>query len=191
MIARGDCKQCPENTLALLGKKEYYHPHRPGAAHSARWMGQLLHIQKMFMLSDQLPFTTEIMPQMTRMTQFLVFFYTTSCLNTSLGADAPYHDLKFIYQMMDYRAMDNEIAEAALQKILKNRWYLTSELVVFAMFSSNQNISVETNEEMAKTLSQTTQSEVFRTGKPVFVHIDRSTKLFDLIGPESCFCLRH
>ena len=131
------------------------------------------------------------MPQMTRMTQFRVFFYTTSCLKTSLGADAPYHDLKFIYQMMDYRAMDNEIAEAALQKILKNRWYLTSELVVFAMFSSNQNISVETNEEMAKTLLQTTQSEVFRTGKPVFVHIDRSTKLFDLIGPESCFCLRH
>ena len=82
------------------------------------------------MLSDQLPFTTEIMPQMTRMTQFLVLFYTTSCLNTSLGADAPYNDLKFIHQMMDYGAVDNEIAEAALQKVLKNRWYLT-ELVAF------------------------------------------------------------
>ena len=99
---RGNCKQCPKNTLALLGKKEYYHPQRPGTTHSARWMGQLLHIQKMFMLSDQLPFTTEIMPQMTRMIQFLVLFYTTSCLNTSLGADASYNDLKFIYQMMDY-----------------------------------------------------------------------------------------
>ena len=191
MIARGDCKQCPENTLASLGEKEYYHPHRPGAAHSARWMGQLFHIQKMFMLSDQLPFTTEIMPQMTRMIQFLVLFYTTSCLNTSLGADAPYNDLKFIYQMMDYRAMENEIAEAALQKVLKNCWYLTLELVVFAMFSSNQNISFETKEKIAKTLLQTTQSEVFRTGKPVFVHIDRSTKLFDLIGPEFCFCLQY
>ena len=39
MIARGDCKQCAENTLALLGEKEYYHPHRPGATYSARWMG--------------------------------------------------------------------------------------------------------------------------------------------------------
>ena len=82
-------------------------------------------------------------------------------------------------------------SQKLLCKKSKNRWYLTSELVVFAMFSSNQNISVETNEEMAETLLQTTQSEVFRTGKPVFVHIDRSTKLFDLIGPESCFCLRH
>ena len=42
---------------------------------------------------------------------------------------------------------------------------------------------------MAKTLLQTTQPEVFRTGKPVFVHIDRSTKLFDLIGPSSWFLL--
>ena len=55
------------------------------------------------------------------------------------------------------------------------------------MFSSNQNISVKTKEEMAKTLLQTTQPEVFRTGKPLFVHIDQSPKLFDLIGPESWF----
>ena len=175
MTARGNCKQCAENTLALLGEEEYYHSHRPGATHSARWMGQLLDIQKMFMLSDQLPFTTEIMPQLTRMTQFLVLFYTTGCLNASLGADAPYNDLKFILQMMDYRAVDNEIAEVALQKVLKNRWYLTAELVVFAIFSSNQNISVETKQEMAKTQLQTSKPEAFRTGKPVFVHIDRST----------------
>ena len=117
VIARGDCKQRAENTLALLGEKEYYHSHRPGATHSSRWMGQLLHIQKMFMLSDQLPSTTKIMPQLTRMTQFLVLFYAISCLNASLG------DLKFAFQMMDYRTVDNEIAETALQKVFKNRWY--------------------------------------------------------------------
>ena len=83
---------------------------------------------------------------MTRMTQFLVLFYTTSCLNASLGADAPYNDLKFIYQMMDYGTVDNEIAEAALQKVLKNRWYLTKSWSLLAMFSSNQNISVKTEE---------------------------------------------
>ena len=53
---------------------------------------------------------------------------------------------------MDYRAVENEIAEAALQKVLKHRWYLTAELVVFAMLSSNQNIFVSNPEEMAKTL---------------------------------------
>ena len=97
MIARGDYKQSAENTLALLGEKEYYHPHRPVATHRARWKEQLLHIQKMFMLSDQSPFTTEILLKLTRMTQFLVLFYTTSWLNKSLGADAPYNDLKFIH----------------------------------------------------------------------------------------------
>ena len=40
---------------------------------------------------------------------------------------------------------------------------------------------------MARTLLQTTQPEVSKTGKPVFVHIDRSTELLDLIGPESWF----
>ena len=54
--------------------------------------------------------------------------------------------------MMGYRAVDNEVAEAALQKVLKHRWYLTAKLVVFAMFSSNQNNSFETKEGMAKTL---------------------------------------
>ena len=58
--------------------------------------------------------------------------------------------------MMDYRAVDNEIAEAALRKVLKHCWYLTAELVVFAMFSSNQNILFETKEEMAKILLLTT-----------------------------------
>ena len=40
---------------------------------------------------------------------------------------------------------------------------------------------------MAKTLLQTTQPQVSKTGKPVFVHIDRSTMLLYLIGPESWF----
>ena len=86
------------------------------------------------------------------MTQFFVLFYTTSWLYASLVADALCNDLKLIHQMMDYRAVENEIAEAALQKFLKHRWYLTAELVVFAMFSSNQNIFVSNPEEMAKTL---------------------------------------
>ena len=149
---------------------------------------------KMFKLSHQLPFTTEIMHQLTRMTQFLVLFYTISCLNGSLGADAPYNDLKFILLMMDYRAVDNEIAEAASQKVLKKLLVFNTRighsfamLVVFAMFSSNQNISVKTKEEMAKTLLQTSKPDVFRAGKPVFVHTDQSTQLFDLIGLESWF----
>ena len=75
------------------------------------------------------------------MTQFLCLFYTTSWLNASLGADAPYNDLKFIHKMMDYRAVDNEIAEAALQKVLKHRWCLTAaELVVFLRCSAATKI---------------------------------------------------
>ena len=53
------------------------------------------------------------------MTQFLVLFYSVSCLNASLGANAPYNDLKFVLQMMDYRAVVNKIAKTALQKVLK------------------------------------------------------------------------
>ena len=68
------------------------------------------------MISYRLLRKSEIMPQLTRITQFLVLFYSTSCLNASLGADAPYNDLKFIHQMMDYQAVDDEIAEATLQK---------------------------------------------------------------------------
>ena len=47
-------------------------------------------------------------------------------------------------------------------------------MVVFAMFSSNQYISVKTKDEMAKAPLQTSKPEVFRAGKPVFVHTDRS-----------------
>ena len=44
---------------------------------------------------------------------------------------------------------------------------------------------------MVKALLQTTQPEVSKTRKPVFVHIDRSTELLDLIGRSPAFWLRH
>ena len=121
------------------------------------------------------------------MTQFFVLFYTTSWLYASHGADAPCNDLKFIHQMMDYRTAENEIAKAALQKILKTSLVFNSRVGRFCDVQQQPKCFVWNLEEMAKTLLQTTQPEVFRIGKPVFVHIDRSTKLFGLIGPESWF----
>ena len=47
-FVRDDYKQCATNTLAILGRtaqSETSH-HKPGATHSARWMGTILYCQK-------------------------------------------------------------------------------------------------------------------------------------------------
>ena len=45
--------------------------------------------------------------------------------------------MSFIPSLLDFDYVDDVIAIAALQKILKQLWYLVEETVVYALFSDN------------------------------------------------------
>ena len=72
-----------------------------------------------------------------RMNRYLSLFRTPPWTKASIGADAPMNNLQFIYDMMDYKEIDKEVANVILSKITNHRWYLTEEVVPSAFFSKH------------------------------------------------------
>ena len=78
VFPRADYKECVENTPTLLGQDppQGRHNRKPGATHSARWMGQMLYAQKMFMWSYQMNYnaTTALFINFTVLKYLLLCF---------------------------------------------------------------------------------------------------------------------
>ena len=182
---RDDYRECAENTLLILGEipPRGVHFLKPGAINQARWMACNIYAGKMFMFSNQLSYDAEMIMKLQRMNIFLSLFYTSRWLKASTGADAPMNDLQFIHDMLEYRSIDREVADIALDKLSNHRWYLTEELVPFALFSNIVPDNMKQN--IASKLMSVPEPEHFRLGKPVFRQVNRQTSLVDLIGPES------
>ena len=53
-----------------------------------------------------------------------------------IGADAPINDLILYKKLLKYKELDAEVAEIAISKLSLHLWYLTEEVVVFALFSN-------------------------------------------------------
>ena len=106
-------------------------------------------------------------------------------MSASHAAGAPMDDLSLIQDMLKYRLTDAEVADAVIGKMANHRWYLTQEVIPFALFSSS--LSNEAKHNIAMRILTVEQPESFRRGKPLFPDITANTKLEDLVGPESYF----
>jgi hypothetical protein len=185
VLPRDDYRECAENTLIILGETppRGIHFMKPGAIHQARWMANNIYANKMFLFSKAMNYDDELIDKLTRMNRFLTLFYTACWMKASNGADAPANDLQLFHDMMDYCEVDKPVADAVIDKLNNHRWYLTEELVPFALFSKTTSDSIK--EQMARKLRATPVPEFFRLGKPLYKKITRETTLTDLIGPES------
>ena len=186
---RGDYKQCAENTLALLGAAPFnFFLHKPGATSRARWIGQVLYCQKMFLWADQLSYDSEFLEKLQRINVFIAFFNVPALLKSSIGLDAPINDLTFLQEMLRYKKEDSAVADAAFMKLSAHQWYLTEEIVAFSFFSQHSYLTNEVKESMALRLLSMSPPDEFRRGVPVFKRvIDEDSKLIDFIGPETWF----
>ena len=93
--------------------------------------------------------------------------------------------------MIRYNQIDFEVADAAFRKLISHRWYLTEEMVIFALLSENAKITNDIKRNMATSLLSLPQPEEFRRGKPL-LHTEEfrlNTELEELIGVESWFLL--
>ncbi|KAG0728789.1 hypothetical protein GWK47_031788 [Chionoecetes opilio] len=127
-----------ELTLIVLGDTppRGIHWSRPGAIHQVRWMVRNLYSMKMFMFAEQLEYDEATVVKLERLNLFLGLFYTPMWMSSTLAADAPANDLQFMKDMMKFKRTDPEIAQAVLQKLENHKWYLTQEVVPFALFGS-------------------------------------------------------
>ena len=87
------------------------------------------------MLANQLEYEEEYEAKLHRMYVFLCLFCIPAWLKCSVSADAPTNDLSFIKYMQKYCQIDHENAESACDKLIKHRWCLCKESIIFALFS--------------------------------------------------------
>ena len=113
-------------------------------------------------------------------------------LTAPVPASAPANDLMLVNNLIQYRNVDEECANAALDAFSRHLWYLAEELVVLGLFC--RSVKDETKEKIAKKLvsldhkvcSKRTGSDY---GKPILPKIpEKSLDTLDLslfVGEDS------
>ncbi|KAG0728039.1 hypothetical protein GWK47_033298 [Chionoecetes opilio] len=128
-----------ELTLIVLGDTPFpRNPLESSWSHSSgQGRAQKLYSMKMFMFAEQLEYEGRNCCEAGTPQPFLGLFYTPMWMSSTLAADAPENDLQFMKDMMKFKRTDPEIAQAVLQKLENHKWYLTQEVVPFALFGSD------------------------------------------------------
>ena len=186
---RADYREVAELAVIVLGEEppRGIHWSRPGAIHQARWMANNIYCIKMFLFSHELAYSTAIQSKLERIVTFLALFYTCHWMTATIAADAPINDLLFMKDMIQFRQYDSQLSTAVLNKMQNHTWYLTQEIVPFALFSTHSYMTNARKEQLALKIIGTEKPDSFRRGKPLFPLIESSTSLPDLVGPESHF----
>ena len=150
----------------------------------------------MFMWPDQMSYDREFVEKLYRINLFIALFYVPAWLKSNIGMNAPINDLTFLHDMLRHKNEDPPVADTFFNKLLSHQWYLTQETMAFSFFSQHPLLINEMKEFMAFQLLSISPPHEFRRGITVFKrNIDRCSKLYDFIGPETWFlkileCLR-
>ena len=92
-----------------------------------------------------------------------------------MATRSPRHDLEFLTDVLNYRAINAAVSTAAKGSFLNHLWYLCPELVVLAMFDSE--VPNAEKAAMARALLQHSVPDTFAPGKP-------GGRLFEQITPK-------
>ncbi|KAG7159286.1 hypothetical protein Hamer_G029936 [Homarus americanus] len=151
--AREDYREAAELTLLVLGVNPPRGTHflRPGACHHARWMAKIIYYLKIYMFSHQLELSSDLCVKLQRMAIFVSLLYTPAWLKSPVAEDAPVNDLQLHHELLRYRAVDCEVADAALAVASRHLWYLRSQTVVLSLCS--EKLSAAEKKELATKLS--------------------------------------
>ena len=125
------------------------------------------------------------------MANFIAICYTEAFLASRIATKAPYVDLKFRSLMEIYKKEDKAIAVEAIKSINNHWWYMTEELVIFALF--DKEFHEDTKNEMVQRLLYFPPPSIYLPGKPKFPEhllntrgeIDLRGDLVSCIGPRS------
>ena len=110
-------------------------------------------------------------------------FYVPQFLLASLGRDAPINDLNLFKSLLQYREVDRELADSALDTLSRHRWYLAEHVIPFALFSDN--VTEEEKAKMAEKLLSLEKDTVPSLGLPEFPEVTESSELCDFVTSKS------
>ena len=130
-----------------------------------------------------LVFEEETLQNLWRWGQYAIKYYVPSFLLATLGRDAPSNDLNLFKATIQYREVDKELADCALDTLSRHKWYLTGEVVPFSLFSDN--VTKDEKSRIAARLLSTQREETVSLGLPNFPVVTETTELWDLVTPAS------
>ena len=161
---------------------------KPGAVHHARYMESCLYILKITMLQDNLPrgmLTANMKQGINRMAHYIALFHASYNLKVRIAPAAPRLDLKLWKEMSIYENIDHDVAAEVKQSLARHQWYLTEELVVFALF--DKELPEEQKRKIASAHLQKANLTIFTPGKPAFSMIlgNDDVELWMFIGRRS------
>ena len=138
----------------------------------------------MFLLQEQLGYDQDYTSQLLGMVRFNSLIYVPYWLTASIGADAPINDLILYKKLLKYKELDAEVAEIAISKLSLHLWYLTEEVVAFALFS-NKLDNDDKARMAAKLLTYALTPGQLKIGKPTFPKLNAETTLASFVGSRS------
>ena len=113
-------------------------------------MAQSIYLLKIHLLLALFSMSPEETRIAYRMANFIALFYSKLFLRSRISVFAPTDDLQFLSAMHWYKQEDMVIANAVIPSIHRHLWYLTEQLIVFALFY--ESLSNFTRGLMAKKL---------------------------------------
>ena len=158
----------------------------PGATHKARFMNFGIYAMKMYLFSDQLGYTMEVVNGLQRMATYISLIYARFFLNASVGADAPVNDLDLHKQLFSFQSHDADLANKSLEILSRHGWYLDQTIVPFAFFS--EKVSMEEKTQLAKKMlsfAPKSENPEFEIQRQRFPEVLPNTKLEDLLVDRS------
>lgn len=159
-----------------------------GAHHHARFMAYAIYYLKIQLFSKRFAMSSTELSGVKRMANFIALYYTHAFLRSWLSSCSPAGDLHFLSLMKLYRTQDPSASDICVKSILLHLWYLTEELVVFAIFDTDIQDSLR--QQIVLKLLSCQRPKIFKPQKPVFPDIDPMTiiypyQLVDFIGSRS------
>lgn len=151
---RGDYKEFLELSCIFLGAvpPEGVRFRTPGAVHHARWLAKALYCLKMFLFKDQLKLKPKEVNGLRDICVFIVIFYLESWFYAPSAIRAPHQDLRLLQELIRYRKINSNIADAALVKLRGHLWYLSEHLAALSFF--DETVPYETKLKMAHSIKE-------------------------------------
>ncbi|KAL4104535.1 hypothetical protein QTP88_019830 [Uroleucon formosanum] len=162
--SRDDCRELLELTVIFLGGilPNGIHFKKPGSIHHARWMAKAIYSLKIYLFREQFRLTVKEETALRNICIFIIRLYIKSWFDAPSAIKAPFQDLTFIKNLLNYIAIDKDTSQIAIKKFCSHLWYLSAELCGFAFF--DEAVSIDTKRKMVKALNnEKSTSEMLST----------------------------
>ena len=149
---------------------------KPGAVHRARFMSSCLYLLKIYLYLDQYQIDPEQIEHVKILAEYVALVHAPYFLQSPLAVSAPRQDRDFWVDIHNYQKcfkegdVEYDMLEAVLRIMQMNHlWYLTEELVIFALF--DDNLDDGERKSMAHNLLSTPRPIQFKPGENKLISI--------------------